>query len=166
MTGKQRAVILACLVAVGVSLIVMLEMAGPIATKPQINVGRLLMRENKMDGDHNCEIPLTRTNGRVEIRMGDTRCKDDEVYFYRFDNAPSAALITFYDSPDCVPEKKWSYTLRITRYIVKSDDWLAIDGLKDKKKGDKIDNGVYLEDGENDGGDQVKGKLSCVVINY
>ncbi|MDH0304518.1 MULTISPECIES: hypothetical protein [unclassified Pseudomonas] len=166
MKYQQRAAILACLMAAGVSLTVMPAMADTIATKPQVNVGRLLMRENKVDGDHKCEIPLTRTNRRVEIRMGNTQCKDDEVYFYRFDNAPSPALITFYDSPDCVSKKKWSYTLRITRYAVTSDDWLAIDGLKDKKKGDKIDNGVYLEDGENEGNDQVGGKLSCVAIDY
>ncbi|WP_460418486.1 hypothetical protein [Pseudomonas sp. microsymbiont 2] len=136
--------------------------ADTVGLKPQANVGRLMMRENKTDGTRKCELSLERKDSRTTKKMGDTDCENDEVYFYRFENAPSGALITFYDQPGC--DGTWWYTVRITKYEVTSKDWLSLKELKNKQKGDWIDTGVYLDD-KKDGG-QVEGKLSCVAIDY
>jgi len=97
--------------------------------------------------------------------MKDTACKNDEAYYYRFENVPSATLITLDAEDECrFPEDvgDWQFTLR--SYMSPTDvPWQKISDLRHKRKGDIVAPGVLYDSGEYNKG-SIDGKLSCVKI--
>ncbi|MBA1205384.1 hypothetical protein G7009_27130 [Pseudomonas capeferrum] len=114
-------------------------------------------------GGKSCSLPIE----RGDTPMGDTACKNDEVYYYRFDNVPSATLITLDAENECRDASNpgdWQFTLR--SYInPTTTGWRKVSDLQSLKSGDIVTAGVMYEQGYYKKGD-VAGKLSCVRIQY
>jgi hypothetical protein len=91
-------------------------------------------------------------------------CTNDDMYWYRIDNAPSAALITLHAEDDCRRGGDWYFTLR-TYINPVTVGWQKISDLQHLKAGDIVTRGLLYEAGAYDKGD-VGGKISCVTIDY
>ncbi|WP_144940959.1 hypothetical protein [Pseudomonas alabamensis] len=118
--------------------------------------------QNNPGGKKSCSLDIKES----ETHMGDTDCKNDEVYFYRLDNVPSATLITLDAEDKCRKDNDrgdWQYTLR-TYNSPTTTEYKKISDLKDMEAGDIVSAGVIVERGyHNKGG--MGGKLSCVKIS-
>jgi len=112
-------------------------------------------------GGKKCSIPIQ----AGETFMGDTACKNDEVYYYLFDNVPSATLITLDAENTCRGANDpgdWQFTLRA--YINPTiTQWRKISDLRGLNPRDIVTAGILYERGYYNKGD-IDGKLSCVKI--
>jgi len=112
-------------------------------------------------GGKNCSLSIR----QGETFMGDTACKNDEVYYYRFENVPSATLITLDAENECRDASNkgdWQFTLR--SYInPTTTGWRKVSDLQSLKAGDIVTAGVMYEVGYYHKGG-IGGKLSCVKI--
>ena len=115
-------------------------------------------------GGNNCSMDIG--TYRKVVKMKDTPCKNDEAYFYRFENVPSATLITLDAEGDCrEPDDigDWQFILR--SYMTPTNtEWERISDLRHKSKGDIVAPGVLYDSGKYRKG-SIDGKLSCVVIS-
>lgn len=91
-------------------------------------------------------------------------CTNDDMYWYRLENAPSAALITLHAEDDCRNGGDWYFTVR-TYINPVTVGWQKISDLEHLKAGDIVTRGLMYEAGVYDKGD-VGGKISCVTIDY
>lgn len=120
--------------------------------------------KNGEPDENSCSIEIKK--GTYKFNGGDNNsCTNDDMYFYRVDNAPSAALITLHAEDDCREEGgDWHFQLRI--YInPTTTGWLKISDLKNYNAGDIVTAGVMYQTGKYEKG-SVGGKLSCVTIDY
>ncbi len=113
-------------------------------------------------GDVICTIPLV--TGEYNFTKMDT-CPNDEAYFFKLNNAPSATVISFHDSPDCnekLDQNFWFY-IKTTKKNVTSEK-LNISDVSQTPVGTILpdSNGARMEKWHYSA--QVKGKLSCVTI--
>lgn len=91
-------------------------------------------------------------------------CTNDDMYWYRLENAPSAALITLHAEDDCRKDGDWYFTVR-TYIDPVTVGWQKISDLEHLKAGDIVTRGLMYETGVYNKGD-VGGKISCVTIDY
>ncbi len=112
-------------------------------------------------GGKSCSLSIT----KGDTFMGDTACKNDEVYFYRFDNVPSATLVTLDAENTCRSASNpgdWQFVLR--SYInPTTTEWKRVSDLQSLGAGNIVTAGVLFEQGYHRQG-AVGGKLSCVRI--
>lgn len=92
-------------------------------------------------------------------------CTNDDMYWYRIDNAPSAALITLHAEDDCRKGGDWYFTIR-TYISPVTVGWQKISDLQYLKAGDIVTRGLMYEEGHYEEGSGVGGKISCVTIDY
>ncbi|WP_085618144.1 MULTISPECIES: hypothetical protein [unclassified Pseudomonas] len=121
-------------------------------------------KNGEPDGSNTCSIKIESGTHKF-VKMDD--CKNDDYYYYRFENAPSAALITLYAENDCrdgSDDNDWYFTLR-TYVGSLSNKYRKISDVENLSAGDIVSLGVMYEKGKKRKGD-VDGKLSCVVIDY
>lgn len=114
-------------------------------------------------GGKNCAVEIGEFT--TVVKMKSTPCKNDEAYFYKFENVPSATLITLDSEENCGISSKtrdWRFTLR--SYMTPTDtEWKRISDLQYKREGDIIAPGVLYDSGKFRHG-SIDGKLSCVVV--
>lgn len=119
-------------------------------------------KEGGPGGKRSCSLDIE----EGETFMGETDCKNDEVYYYRLDNVPSATLITLDAEDKCRKNNNrgdWQYTLR-TYNSPTTTEWKKISDLKGMEAGDIVSAGVLVERGYHRHG-EMDGKLSCVKIS-
>ncbi|MFK0094923.1 hypothetical protein [Pseudomonas sp. NPDC090592] len=103
--------------------------------------------------------------GQYKFNGGDNNnCTNDDMYWYRLDNAPSAALITFHAEDDCREGGDWYFRFR-TYINPITVGWQKISDLNGPKPGDIVTKGIMFDGGEYNKG-AVDGKISCVTIDY
>ncbi|WP_409262582.1 hypothetical protein [Pseudomonas putida] len=131
-----------------------LYLAGGKGDEPDSgNTCSIEIKPNGPDGPHVYDFP-------------DEGCKDDDMYWYRIDNAPSATLITLYSEADCPSDKYWWF--RIRTYIQPTTTgWRKIEDLAPIPLGSIITGGIILDSKKyaHDEGPKLGGKLSCVKID-
>ena len=132
---------------------------------PVVNDTALIYFTGKNDldepGGKECSIGIQ----EKETFMGDTACKNDEVYFYRFDNVPSATLVTLDAENKCRTgdnQGDWQFTLRTIK-LRTTTGWRKVSDLQSLNRGDIVTAGLMYEDGYYNKG-TVGGKLSCVKV--
>lgn len=123
-------------------------------------------KDGQPDGGNTCSITIKA--GQYKFAGGDNNnCKNDDMYYYRLDNAPSPALITLHAEDDCrsgSSDNDWNFQLRV--YInPTTGTWRKISDLKGLSPGDIVVRGVMFEKGWYNKG-SIGGKLSCVTIDY
>ncbi|WP_350013142.1 hypothetical protein [Pseudomonas asiatica] len=121
-------------------------------------------KNGEPDGGNTCSIKIESGTHKF-VKMDD--CVNDDYYYYRLENAPSAALITLYAENDCrdgSDDNDWYFTLRTTMTPV-TTTYRKIEDLQSLSAGDIVSRGVMFERGKRRKGD-VDGKLSCVIIDY
>ena len=120
-------------------------------------------KEGEPDGKNTCSFKMEK--GTYKFVSHDS-CKNDDYYYYRFDNAPSATLIGLFAENDCragESDNDWNYTLRI--YInPTSTEFRKLNDLEGLEAGDIVTRGVMVQRGKYRKGD-IGGKLSCVIID-
>nr|WP_314494012.1 hypothetical protein [uncultured Pseudomonas sp.] len=149
--------------SVGCALLLACGASYGAPAEPQ-DTGRIFFTgKNSMDepGGKSCSLSIT----KGDTFMGDTACKNDEVYFYRFDNVPSATLVTLDAENTCRSASNpgdWQFVLR--SYInPTTTEWKRVSDLQSLGAGNIVTAGVLFEQGYHRQG-AVGGKLSCVRI--
>lgn len=126
--------------------------------------GTIFFAGGKDEPDKNvCSFAVA--GGEYKFNGGSNNtCTNDDMYWYRLDNAPSAALITLHAEDDCRIGGDWYFTLR-TYINPTTVGWQKISDLQHLEAGKIVTRGVLVEAGEYNKG-SVGGKLSCVTIDY
>ena len=78
-----------------------------------MNTARIYFAGGKDEPDENvCSFEVK--GGEYKFNGGSNNdCTNDDMYWYRLDNAPSAALITLHAEDDCRNGGDWYFTIRI-----------------------------------------------------
>lgn len=120
--------------------------------------------KNEPDSGNTCSIVIT--SGTHEYDFPSKGCKNDDMYWYRVENAPSATLITLYSEANCPRSEYWWF--RIRTYIQPTTTgWRKIEDLASTTVGSIITAGIILDDNKyaHDEGPKLGGTLSCVKID-
>lgn len=129
-----------------------------------VNVPKIFFTGGKDEpNDNTCSVEIKA--GTYKFKGDDpNKCDDNDLYWYRIENVPSAALITLHDDQDCRAEDDddWWVTLRV--YInPTTTEWKKISDLLHYSKGDIVTKGIMIEDLGFTADD---GELSCMIIDY
>jgi hypothetical protein len=123
----------------------------------------LLLAEKDDGGGNSCKIAITKSITIDFTDEGETDCKNDELSYYQLDNVQSATRILFKnDKCKGSPDHSWEFLIRTYIQPI-STPWLSLADLRGRSEGDYVSRGILLER-TNDNDEQIKGKLTCVVI--
>ncbi|WP_313644525.1 hypothetical protein [Pseudomonas sp.] len=104
-------------------------------------------------------------NHTGSYNLADMDCKNDEAYFYMFENVPSAMKIMLSSEKDCDKKKKdWEFEMITYKHPLTMDNWKRISDLKGMVAGQIIVPGLKLTREDYDHGN-IDGKLSCFTID-
>ncbi|AJA14965.1 hypothetical protein RPPX_16895 [Pseudomonas putida S12] len=117
--------------------------------------------KDEVDSGNTCSIEIE--PGGIEYNFPKNGCKNDDMYWYRVENAPSGTLITLYSEEHC-PKKSWWFKIR-TYIQPTTTAWRKIADLAPAPEKSIITGGILLDKKEYEAGQQVGGKLSCVYID-
>lgn len=94
------------------------------------------------------------------------KCDNDEAYFFKLIDAPSATVISFHDTPDCNEKnnQEFYFYLKTVKHNLTFDKPLELDVVAATAVGSvvKESGGVRMEKKYVNG--KIDGKLSCVTI--
>lgn len=98
--------------------------------------------------------------------VADPLCANDEMYTFKLINAPSATVISFYDTPDCneTTEQNFYIVLKTIKHPLTFEKQLDLRNVISTPVGSIVpgSGGVRMERKLQSG--QINGKLSCVKI--
>lgn len=121
--------------------------------------------KDEPDSGNTCSIEIT-PDGPHEYNFSTKGCKDDDMYWYRIDNAPSGTLITLYSEANCPSKEYWWFRLR-TYIQPTTTGWRKIEDLASAPLHSIIVGGLMLDNRKYSSteGPKLGGKLSCVIID-
>ncbi|WP_447810769.1 hypothetical protein [Pseudomonas putida] len=119
--------------------------------------------KDEVDSGNTCSIEI-KPDGPHEYDFPDEGCKNDDMYWYRIENAPSGTLITMYSEANCPGDKNWWFTIR-TYIQPTTTTWRKIADLGPAPAKSIITGGILLDLKKYKEGSQVGGRLSCVKID-
>ena len=119
--------------------------------------------KDEPDAGNTCSIEIE-PNGPHKFNFPNNGCKNDDMYWYRVENAPSGTLITMYSEAHCPDGESWWFTIR-TYIQPTTTGWRKIAGLGPAALKSIVTGGVLLDQKKYSEGSQVGGKLSCVKID-
>ncbi|MFA0994517.1 MULTISPECIES: hypothetical protein [Pseudomonas syringae group] len=132
----------------------------PVLAPPAKAVRLIMLAENSDGGGDNCTFPAV--DDVVYLNRGDHKCKNDQMSFFKLDNVRSAVKIRL-ESRDCNEEGGWVFEL-LTYIDPLTTPWISIDGLRGKPIDTIISRGIIVTRAYS-GGENIKGKLSCVRVD-
>lgn len=100
---------------------------------------------------------------KAQFHLKDMACGNDNAYWFKVENFPSAALLWLADDPDCGSGGNFFITLKGTKHPL-GMEWMKIEALDDYAEGDQVTAGLKLQRKKVSG--QIHGKLSCFGYEY
>ncbi|WP_109513593.1 hypothetical protein [Pseudomonas ovata] len=136
------------------------------ATRPvsrETPVGQVIIYDKQQDNGEfkeNCRFNFK--TERVDFQDGDHNCTNDNAYFFKLENVPSASHVSFFDDPDCdVDEGNFDFNVKTIRNPTTMQHPYSLKTAHGQEVGTILDpGGVRLFSKHGD--EQVEGKLSCV----
>ncbi|MBD8495638.1 hypothetical protein [Pseudomonas syringae] len=138
------------------------------ATRPvssQTAVGQVIIYDKQQDNGEfkeNCRFNFKDEN--VNFQKDDYDCSNDEAYFFKLENVPSASYVSFFDDPDCdVGDGNFDFKVKTIRNPTTMQHPYSLKTAHGQAEGTILDPGGVRLDSKN-GNEQVEGKLSCVKM--
>ncbi|MEJ5906401.1 hypothetical protein V7V80_17080 [Pseudomonas kermanshahensis] len=100
---------------------------------------------------------------KKQIHLKDMACGNDQVYYFKVENFPSAALLWLADDPDCGSGGNFFFIVKGTKHPL-GTEWMKIEKLDESDVGDQVKPGLRLERKVVRG--KIDGKLSCFGYEY
>ncbi|MGY2189918.1 hypothetical protein D3C81_998550 [compost metagenome] len=117
--------------------------------------------ENPDGSGSSCGLPLE--TSRVDFRSDSHGCVNDQMTYFRLENAPSATIFKLESERCAGTTHKWYFELK-TYINPVSTGWLSIPSLKSAAETEIVTRGVMLVRKKIDTSEPIEGKLSCVDI--
>ena len=123
--------------------------------------GTISFAAESTGGGKACSLPLV--TGEHDFKDDDFNCTNDEMSYFKFNQAPSTTEVML-QSERCDGEKhKWFFDIKV--YIHNLDTpWIFIGDLAAANPGDIVKRGIILLKKKVDTEEPYQGKLSCVTI--
>ncbi len=132
----------------------------PVPKPPAEPVRMIMLAETSDGGGKNCRFVAK--DDVVRLHEGDHECTNDQMSFIKLDNVRSAMTILL-QSRDCDDPGGWKFGLE-TYIDPVTTVWISIDQLRGQPVDSIITRGVVLTKAYS-GGENIKGKLSCVRVD-
>ncbi|MBV4518730.1 hypothetical protein KVG88_01550 [Pseudomonas sp. SWRI74] len=117
--------------------------------------------ENSDGGGDTCGLPLE--TSRVDFRSDDHGCVNDQMTYFRLENAPSATNFRLESEKCDGSTQEWYFQLK-TYINPVSTGWVSIPSLVSAAEGEIVVRGVMLVNKKINTSVPTEGKLSCVDI--
>ncbi|MCU1734774.1 MULTISPECIES: hypothetical protein [unclassified Pseudomonas] len=150
------------------ALLLLLAIAGVLPTHADVRSNGTLELYKKgpqdgVPGNLSCSIELV--TGEHNFHDSEA-CENDQIYYFKLLNAPSATVISFHDTPDCndKTDQNFYFYLKTVKNNLTFENPLKLDIAATTPVGTIVagSGGVRMEKKLVAG--QIDGKLSCVTI--